>query len=751
MMRFLAAVGVMFAAACLLFQLAAAAPKSIRKPFGLDKRVPWTTSRIAGSPEPPDPYRLEIAFPGLRFSEPLAITHDAATNRFFVAERHGKIYSFVNEPAVTAKDLVIDIGRTLYGIALHPRFAQNGYLFVTSILDPEKPSPKGTRVSRFAVSGSGSGARADLLSEKVVIEWPSGGHNGGCLRFGPDGYLYMAAGDGSGIADQLETGQNINDLLASIQRIDVDRSEGGNAYAIPPGNPFLGQAGARPEIWAYGLRQAWKFSFDRRGNLWAGEVGQDLWESIHLIQKGGNYGWSVKEGRHPFRPLRPMGPTPILQSIVEHHHTEFRSITGGYVYESDRLADLKGAYIYGDYDTGKVWSFRWDGAKVAAHRQLADTQLRIVEFAQDQAGDVFAVDHIGGAIHRLVPAPPPDPHAPPFPRKLSETGLFTSTRELKPAPGLIPYSVNSALWSDGARKERYMALPGEGKIAYNTVVYPQPAPGAQPGWRFPDGAVMVKTFSLEMEAGKPGSARRLETRLLRHELVPGNEQVGSHVWSGYVYVWNENQTDAELLESAGADREYTIKDARAPGGQRKQVWHFPSRAECTLCHNVSAKYVLGVDTLQLNRDHDYGGVVANQLATLDHLGVFAKPLPAPPNQLPRLPDYADHRASLDDRARGYLHSNCAHCHRKWGGGNAEFQLLFGLPVRETGTIGVSPAHGKLDLSDSHLLTPGKPDQSMIFHRMGRLGLGRMPHVASNVVDREAVKLIREWIAKMPAQ
>lgn len=731
----------LLALAC-LFQFGAAAPKSVRKPYGMEKRVPWTTSRIAGSPDPPAPYRLENAFPGLRFDEPLAMTFDAASNRFFVAERFGKIFSFVNDPATSKKDLVVDIGRTVYGLALHPRFPANGQFFVTSIVDPANPSPQGTRVARYTTRGG-------KQSEEILIEWPSGGHNGGCLRFGPDGFLYIVAGDGSGIADQLETGQNVGDLLASILRIDVDRAEAGRRYAIPADNPFVGKAGARPEIWAYGLRQAWKFSFDRKnGNLWAGEVGQDIWESIHLIQKGGNYGWSVNEGRHPFRPQRPKGPTPILSSVVEHHHTEFRSITGGYIYEADRLAELKGAYIYGDYDTGKVWSFQWDGAKATAHRELADTQLRIVEFAQDAAGEVLAVDHIGGSIYRLAPAPPAPSDAPRFPRKLSETGLFTSTRELKPAPGLIPYSVNSALWSDGARKDRYMALPGESKIEYNTVTYPQPSPGAQPGWRFPDGAVMVKTFSLEMEAGNPASARRLETRLLRHELIPGNEDVGSHVWTGYVYVWNQDQSDAELLEAAGADREYVIKDAKAPGGERKQVWHFPSRSECTLCHNTSAKYVLGVDTLQLNRDHDYGGVVANQLATLDHLGVFTKPLPAPPEKLPRLPDYVDKRASLDDRARAYLHSNCAHCHRKWGGGNAEFQLLYNLPLAETGTAGVAPAHGKLDLPDPHLLTPGRPEQSMIYHRMGRLGLGRMPHVASNVVDRDATKLIREWIAKM---
>src|SRR5262249_34088541 len=163
-------------------------------------------------------------------------------------------------------------------------------------------------------------------------------------------------------------------------------------------------------------------------------------------------------------------------------------------------------------------------------------------------------------------------------------------------------------WSDGAIKERYLAIPGDGRIEYNTVIYPQPAPGAQPGWRFPDGTVLVKTFSLETEPGKPSSRRRVETRLLHASLVPGSEAGGDQVWYGYTYVWNDAQTDAELLDAKGLDRKFTIKDSKAPGGKREQVYHLPSRTECTMCHTVTAKYALGVNTLQMNRDHNYGGI-----------------------------------------------------------------------------------------------------------------------------------------------
>ncbi len=732
---------------------AGAAPgaASVRKAYGIEERVPWTLSRIQGRAEPPDPYRAEVAFPNIKFYEPITIGKVPKEDRFVVGERYGKIFAFTNERDANDKQLMIDLGRVLFGLVLHPRFQENGYLYVVTIPEMGFEAATGSRLSRFRAATEFP-YRVDPHSEQVLLGWPSGGHNGGCMRFGPDGYLYLAVGDASGIADGRITGQDVSDLPASLIRIDVDKQDADLLYAIPADNPFVDTPDARGEIWAYGLRQLWKFSFDRKtGQLWGGDIGQDLWEMIYRIEKGGNYGWSVREGNHPFRPERSNGPTPILDPIVDHSHTDFRSITGGYFYYSDRLPELNGAYVYGDYDTGRVWTLRYEDGQVRDHRQLTDTQLRVIEFAQDDAGEVYFADFVSGRLYRLAPAPPPDPLAPRFPRWLSETGLFTSTEEMTPAPGLIPYSVNSALWSDGASKEGYLALPGDSKISYNTLTYPQPAPGAPPGWQFPDGAVAVKTFSIEMEAGKPGSLRRLETRLLVHEKIPGTDEYGEELWSGYTYVWNDDQSDAYLLDAKGLDRELTIKDASAPGGVRKQVWNFPSRAECTLCHTVPAKYVLGINTLQLNKDHDYGGVVANQLATFEHLGLFDQPLPDQPDKLPRLYDHEDTAVPLGKRARAYLASNCAHCHRKWGGGNAEFQLLSTLPVDELGIVNTPTQHGDFDLSRPGVLIPGAPERSMVYHRMKITGLGRMPHIASSVVDEEAVQLIHDWIRQLPAQ
>ncbi len=723
--------------------IAAEEKQPVRKDFGLEKRELWTTSKVKGSPEPPDPYTMARTYPKLKFFEALELSPIPGKKAWVVAERPGKIITFDADPTKAEPKLVLDIKHTIYGVVLHPKFQENGFIYVSELPDGKNETLDGTRVVRYTVDRAKM--TADPESAKVIFVWPNGGHNGGCLRFGPDGMLYISTGDGSGIADSLQTGQDLGTVLGKILRIDVDSPAADKKYTIPEDNPFVKTKGARGEIWAYGIRQSWKISFDTAtGDLWAGEVGQDLWESIYLIEKGGNYGWSVQEGDHPFRPERKKGPTPILKPIVEHNHAEFRSLTGGYVYHGKKHPELQGAYIYGDYDTGRVWMLRYDAKakRVIEHKELAKTRLRIVAWAQDSDGEVYALNFIDGGIYELAPPAAAPKDQPEFPRKLSQTGLFSDTAKLTPEKGLIPYSVNSELWSDGAIKDRFIAVPGNAKIEFETVTYPQPAPGSVPGWRFPDGTVMVKTFSLETE---PGKKRRLETRLLVASNVGGTEEYGDQVWTGYTYIWNDEQTDAGLVDIKGVDREYSLKTG---DGEKKQKWHFPSRAECTMCHTVTAKYALGVNTAQMNRDHNYGGVVANQLATFEHIGLFEKKLPAKPEKLEKLADYRDTKASLDDRARAYLFANCSHCHRKWGGGNAEFQLLTTLPLKDLGVLDVKPQQGDFDLKDPRLLVPGAPERSMIAHRMTRLGLGRMPHIASNVVDEPAVKLIHDWIKAM---
>ncbi len=701
------------------------------KPYGIDQRALWTTSRVVGSPEPPAPYTSESAFPKLKFDHPTDIVSAPGSDRLFVAEHLSRhIYSFPNRPDAEHAELFIDLqqeGREIWSLAFHPGFVTNGFVYVC--YNDKKPKPDRNRISRFHVDPKNP-LRAEPESEYIVLEWPTGGHNGGCLKFGREGYLYVSTGDGAGIGDELNTGQFLGDLLGSVLRIDVNQTDLGHPYAIPADNPFVNVPGARPEIWAYGLRNPWKMSFDRAiGDLWLGEVGQDLWEMVYLIKRGGNYGWGVMEGNHVYNPKRkPGGPSPISPPIVEHGHYEARSLTGGFVYRGSRLKDLRGAYIYADYETGKIWALRYHGGRVTEHRELLQSPLHISSFGEDNDGELYLLAY-EGAIHRLVPAPKiARPHE--FPRKLSETGLFTSTRDHRPAAGLIPYDVNAPLWADHTLKERFIALPGDTKIGFQL----------ESGWDFPEGAVLVKTFSLEMVRGNPNSQRRLETRLLT--LQQG-------LWRGYTYLWNDEQTDAELLQASGTNLTYKIRDSRAPGGLREQTWHFPSRSECILCHTFPSKWVLGLNTLQMNKDHDYGRVTDNQIRTLEHLGVFTNAPAKPPQELPHLVNPLDTHAGLDRRARSYLHANCSHCHVDYGGGNARFQLTYTLPLDKTGILNVVPQHGNFSIADAKVLSPGDPERSMIIYRMSKLGEGRMPHIASSVVDEDAVKLIRDWIKQLP--
>ncbi len=698
------------------------------RPFGLTKRVPWT-SRIAGSPEPPPPYRLERVFPKIKFQGPVCIAQEPDTNRLLVGENNGKIYSFsLDAPDADRPELFLDIKRSLYAFSFHPRYKENGQVFVFSPTPAEgTPGPPMSRVSRFE-TGLEDPRRIRPGSERVIIEWPSGGHNGGEAIIGPDGYLYIATGDGTSGSDVNNSGQGLDDLLSVMMRIDVDHPDPGRSYSIPKDNPFVHYPGARPEIWAFGFRNPWRMSFDpETGRLWVGDVGQDLWEMVRVVQKGGNYGWSVQEGSHPFHPHKKVGPGPIIPPVVEHHHTECRSITGGYVYHGSKFPELRGAYIYGDYQYGKVWGLRYDGQKVTWHKELADTAVFIASFAVTRAGDILAVDNTTGFIHALGRTPT-NSSTSPFPRKLSETGLFDSVMERRIAPGVIPYSVNAPYWSDGAHKERYFALPGGARIT-------DPR-----SWAYPDGMVAVQTLSLDLEEGNPRSRAPIETRILVKQ--------DDH-WMGYTYLWDDARTDAALVGPDGTDRAVNIKDPAAPGGIRQTTWRVPGRNECMFCHSRAAGFVLGLNASQMNKDHDYGGVVDNQVRALDHIGIFATPLGDSLKSLPRFIDPYDPGADLADRARTYLHVNCSICHVDDGGGNSPIVLAHGTRLEDTRAVGGRPAQGAFGITDAMIVAPGEPERSVLFYRIASLGGARMPRVGSRVVDQKALDLLDDWIARMP--
>jgi uncharacterized repeat protein (TIGR03806 family) len=742
------------AAACFAFALVLSFESTVRgddrkAPPADERRIPWTASRMAGTPEPPPPYTIEPAFPRLKFEKPVLIVPAMGTDRLFVGQLGGKVVSFPNDPACAKADLAIDLAArpagcvALYGLAFHPRYDENRHVYLCYVT--RNDIPDGTRVSRFTADRSDP-PRIDPASERVLLTFPSGGHNGGCLAFGPDGFLYISTGDAEvpSPPDPRDTGQDVSDLLSSILRIDVDHEEKekekekGRAYRVPPDNPFVNLPGARPEIWAYGFRNPWRMSFDRvGGDLWVGDVGWELWELVDRVERGGNYGWSVVEGRQPVHPEGRRGPTPILPHTHTHPHSEAASITGGYVYRGKRLPDLVGDYVYGDFQSGKVWGLRHDGQKVVGVRVLADTPLQLVSFGEDNAGELYLVDHERSQqVHRLVPNPSAGATRE-FPRVLSRTGLFASTRDHAPAPGVVPYRINSPLWSDHATAERWLALPGRSRIDV----------GEKGDWSMPDGAVVARTVSMEMERGVPTSRKRLETQVLHYE-------GGS--WRPYTYVWNNAQTDATLADTEGSSLTLNVRDSDSPGGRREQTYRVHSRAECALCHNpwVEKKTTvfgrqsaspLGLTVAQLNRD----GATLNQIERFERLGLFARPLAASLAKLPRLADPYDASADLDRRARSYLHVNCSHCHQFNAGGAATIWLSDDLPLDKMQVIGVRPAQGAFGIADARVIQPGDADGSVLLYRVAKLGGGRMPRVGSNRVDERAVAMLGEWIDRMP--
>lgn len=365
--------------------------------------------------ESPLPFKTVRAFPNLQFDRAIVVTYAKDdTNRVFVAAQKGQVLVFPNDQNVEETSVFLDItSKVVYadkqneegllGLAFHPQYKKNGefFLYYTTT-----DAPQTSVISRFRVSkGDPNKADASFEEEIMRIKQPFWNHNGGTIEFGPDGFLYVGLGDGGSANDPMKNGQNLNTLLGSILRIDVDRKDPGLGYAIPKDNPFVGKPNARPEIWAYGLRNVWRLAFDREtGKQWAGDVGQDLWEEINIIEKGGNYGWNIREGLHPFPPTSKSSNRGLIDPIWEYHHTIGKSITGGTVYRGKKLPQLKGHYIYADYVSGLVWGLKYDDKSktVTANRPIQSSKLPIMSFGEDADGELYLTIPFG-ALYTIAP------------------------------------------------------------------------------------------------------------------------------------------------------------------------------------------------------------------------------------------------------------------------------------------------------------------------------------------------------------
>ncbi|MCC6254361.1 MAG: PQQ-dependent sugar dehydrogenase [Ignavibacteriaceae bacterium] len=354
-------------------------------------------------------YNFEVAFPNLSFSNALDLQNAGdGSNRLFVVERNGIIKVFQNQTNVNTTKLFLDItdrvtagGETgLLGLVFHPNFENNGYFYVNYTA----PNPLHTVISRFQVSASNPDS-ADKNSELILLTYnqPYSNHNGGCVAFGNDGYLYISAGDGGSGGDPQGNAQNITKLLGKIIRIDVNNPQPPLNYGIPSDNPFVDSTNVnvRKEIFAWGMRNAWRFSFDpNTGWLWAGDVGQDSYEEVDIIQNGKNYGWRCYEGNHPYNLS---GCNGVYEPpIWEYSHSLGYSITGGYVYRGQNVPELYGKYIYGDYGTAKVWSIEYDGVNPAVNTLITTAAGSITSFGVDENKELYLVS-FNGKIYRFIP------------------------------------------------------------------------------------------------------------------------------------------------------------------------------------------------------------------------------------------------------------------------------------------------------------------------------------------------------------
>ena len=602
-------------------------------------------------------------------------------------------------------------------------------------------TPTFTRICRFTKAdplATGDGAAA----EELLIQFETAGtvNPGGDLEFGPDGLLYATIGDGGGGASVGGArAQDTQNYHGKVLRIDVTGTpDEGLAYHIPASNPFVaprtdGKTGL-PEIYAWGFRNPKGLAFDpTSGNAIVCDLGESRADEVNFLTLGGNYGWPVMEGEECF----PAGgyncaffeyQFPLLS--LPHGGTG-RKLGPGIYYTGSQHPELYGAYVYFDEAGAKLKALRFDGFQLVGPGLLADTPNgEGIVLLQRADGSLAMLEEGTGGKNEyniVIPAsgaPAPDT----FPRRLSELpALLAAASGLgHEVPGVIYYRPSAQLWSDNARKERYVAMPGLGQIGFRE----------ENGWDFPEETVLIKNFALPLDdRHTTASAVRIETRVMLRK---------DGQWNGFSYEWNADQTDAILLNT-GKDRAYQITNS--DGDTVDYAWRYPSRTDCMTCHTQVANRVLGLNTAAMNFEiaHPGDGETQNQIERLEMQSVFASALPRPVAQLPRMPDYMDDTLPLVQRAKAYFDSNCAMCHQPGGPTGASMDMRWETPLGDMSLVDVRPIRFSID-PNSRLIKPGDVANSVVHLRMSsRISGQAMPPLGTSRPDSRATDFIAAWI------
>lgn len=721
----------------------------------------------AQSPSEPseDGYNVVPAFPNLSFMDVTVIASHSSTERMYVGQRNGLIYSFENNSNTSAKEVFLDLRGTstipwdggLINLVFHPEFGNSqspnrGYVYL--FYNGNHNGEKAVKLVRYTVpDGSNS---ADVNSELLILSiWQrSFTHYGGGMAFGDDGFLYVAIGDNRNAPRHTDPQDIEVNLYGKVLRIDVDKdptkshappkilntghvSEStGVHYFIPNDNPYVGQTNVFEEIYSFGHRAPHRMTYDEvTDRFWIAEVGWTTIEEVNILVERGNYQWPANEGtlfwgNQQLRDEAPEMTFPLIgpeqPPVWETTRGSGRqAIIGGHVYRGSQFPELVGKYICGMHGDGRIWALTYDNLSNKADGPVVSnyTPGSLCAFGEDPNGEFYMGGLGEGTIYKLESASGISYEAPGL---LSEVMAFSDLETMTTIPGLIPYELNMPFWSDGAQKYRWMAIPNDGthdtpdeKITFKE----------NGNWSFPKGSVFVKHFEIETS---PDEFRKLETRFVVH----GQDGI----YYALTYKWRSDQTDADLLTEGESEDITTIFGT--------QTWRYPSKLECMNCHNPGAGYVLGPSTHQLNGVTTYpqSGLAANQLITLNHLEMFDQNLdPVAIHSMIKAPKMEEVYRPIGDRARAWLDANCSYCHNPASGTPGIFDLRYTTPLAQQGLIN-GEVSNDLGISGAKTIVPNDISKSIIYQRANNVGASyAMPPLAKDRVDSEGTALIAEWI------